>query len=127
MSEKKPFDTENENMQANKKSAKPKSKKRKKARVSVKLTAVLLILALLFGVVVGFAIVLEKGVAGEFSAVDQHIVSAGALRLQSQQGHGLGDDGKLPVQVIFCLGYKKGKVQIPQVMEYRAAAGEPAG
>ena len=56
MSEKKPFDTENENTQANKKSAKPKSKKRKKARVSVRLTAVLLILALLFGVVVGFAI-----------------------------------------------------------------------
>lgn len=54
MSEKKPFDMENETRQENK--APSKAKKRRKAKVSAKLAAFFLIIALLFGIIVGFAV-----------------------------------------------------------------------
>ena len=74
MSEQKPFDTENkaaeeireetlpaaenapkEEIKAEK-TSKPKSKKRKKAKINLQFAAILLVIALLFGMVVGFAI-----------------------------------------------------------------------
>ena len=72
---------------------------------------------------IGLAIVFEKCVSGKFSAFCQYVVSAGTFRVQSQKGHRLGDDGKLTIQVILCLGDKESKVEITQIMEYSATTG----
>ena len=78
-------------------------------------------------VVIAPALVLVEGVAGEFAAVGQQIVPAGALDGDAQRPAGGLDDRELAGDVVIRLADEKGEVQISAVMKNSAAAGEAAG
>ena len=65
--------------------------------------------------------------AGEFAAIGQHIVAAGLFRLNVCHGARFLNDGKLPVHIVIIGADEEGEIQIAQVMEHSAAAGQPPG
>ena len=77
--------------------------------------------------VVTAALALIEGVAGELPAPGEHVIPPGPLRRDAQQAAGPHDHPELPVQIVMGLLDQEGEIQIPQVVEHRAAAGEPAG
>ena len=66
-----------------------------------------------------------KGVAGELPPLGQQIVAPGQLRSESQQAAGRENDLLLPVKIVVFLRDAEGEVQVAQIVEHRAAAGEP--
>ena len=70
-----------------------------------------------------------EGVAGEFrTRLDGHqVVPPGERRWDAEAAHGSLDHAQLPVNVVGRAGEDKGDVQVPQVVEHRAAAGAAPG
>ena len=67
-----------------------------------------------------------EGVAGELPAAGENVVAAGALRRDTQTAAGRHQHLLLTAQIVIRRRQGEGKVQIPHVVVYRPAAGEPA-
>ena len=77
--------------------------------------------------VIAPATALIEGVSGEFAAFGQNVVPPGPDCFDAKAPACQLDHGQLLFQVIAVCGNQKCEIQVPQIVEHGAAAGEAAG
>ena len=68
-----------------------------------------------------------EGVSGEFAAARRQVIAAGFFRLNPQRLHRPEDYVQLAWYAVILLVDQKGKIEVAQVVEYRAPSGKAAG